>query len=303
VVNLNGAKGLGEACFSFHFMCLQEVVDHRVKSMVQSREASRPDHATARSPALPRLPVIWPQEPRRLGVRSLIGLALGFVGCAMLYVIFVYAVGEETAGALLIDGEGGILEIMQEAILFVAIVMAAWLAWRAGPGGLRKWLVLVTLGLVLLYGEEISWGQHLAGWDTHGWFAAHNTQGETNIHNTSWLLNTLPRRILTIAIGLAGGIYPLARRFMKRDPRGIEPWLPPRLWGVMPALFACFTVAVRLSSALTFWTFGTDNFELSEVEELYFYLFFVTYLYGIAVLLRKARAAQSLQEDAAASLT
>jgi len=32
-------------------------------------------------------------------------------------------------------------------------------------------------------GEEISWGQRIFGWNSNDFFATHNAQGETNLHN------------------------------------------------------------------------------------------------------------------------
>lgn len=52
----------------------------------------------------------------------------------------------------------------------------------------KQWLslgALVVLSLVLfvMAGEEISWGQRIFQWQTEGYFSAHNVQGETNLHN------------------------------------------------------------------------------------------------------------------------
>lgn len=52
----------------------------------------------------------------------------------------------------------------------------------------KKWLaitVVVVLALVLfvMAGEEISWGQRAFQWHTTGYFAEHNKQDETNLHN------------------------------------------------------------------------------------------------------------------------
>jgi hypothetical protein len=52
----------------------------------------------------------------------------------------------------------------------------------------KKWLsttasILCALVLFVMAGEEISWGQRLFQWETTGFFAENNIQGETNLHN------------------------------------------------------------------------------------------------------------------------
>ena len=205
-------------------------------------------------------------------------LLFGLAVCAALYVIFVFGTVEDPT--LLEDGEPGILENLQAVILFGCLVLDGAL-WRRSAGGLKIWLGLIFVALFFILGEEISWGQHIVGWHTPAWFAHRNVQDETNLHNASWLLNQLPRNILRAAILLGGGVYPLARRFLRADPPGVAPWLPPRLGGVAPALFMGITAVVMRFPAAAFLNDDATYFELSEVEELFFYCFFLTYLVGI----------------------
>ncbi len=44
-------------------------------------------------------------------------------------------------------------------------------------------MTLLTLAIIFVIGEEISWGQRIFGIDSGDFFASKNTQGETNIHN------------------------------------------------------------------------------------------------------------------------
>lgn len=48
------------------------------------------------------------------------------------------------------------------------------------------WLLLLALLMFLCFGEEISWGQRIFGWETPSTVTALNAQNETNIHNL-WL--------------------------------------------------------------------------------------------------------------------
>gem|GEM_PF-1073747 len=46
------------------------------------------------------------------------------------------------------------------------------------------YILLVGSGILfLMFGEEISWGQRIFGWESTGVFAAYNYQKETNLHN------------------------------------------------------------------------------------------------------------------------
>ena len=48
---------------------------------------------------------------------------------------------------------------------------------------LVAFLLVLSAGLIFIFLEEISYGQHLFGWESKGAFAKNNFQGETNIHN------------------------------------------------------------------------------------------------------------------------
>ena len=48
---------------------------------------------------------------------------------------------------------------------------------------LQVWLIISSLILLLIFLEEISWGQQYFGWESTGVFKANNSQNETNLHN------------------------------------------------------------------------------------------------------------------------
>ncbi len=45
------------------------------------------------------------------------------------------------------------------------------------------YLLLLALFFVLCFGEEISWGQRIFGWESGDWWQSNNAQKETNLHN------------------------------------------------------------------------------------------------------------------------
>jgi hypothetical protein len=48
---------------------------------------------------------------------------------------------------------------------------------------IKNWLILCSFVLLLLYMEEISWGQQFFNWESSGIFKDSNMQSETNFHN------------------------------------------------------------------------------------------------------------------------
>jgi hypothetical protein len=62
---------------------------------------------------------------------------------------------------------------------------------------------MYLLGILYYFFEEISWGQHIFGWQTQEFFSNINSQNEINIHNTSSLFNELPRNLLLIWCSLS----------------------------------------------------------------------------------------------------
>ena len=100
------------------------------------------------------------------------------------------------------------------------------------------WLVVYALGCIYFFGEEISWGQHLFNWSTPDAWLAVNDQQETNLHNTSALLDQVPRFLLTLGIVIGGLFYP----FIVRNKQLSDNGLPSLLSLIMPS-FHCVTAA------------------------------------------------------------
>lgn len=96
---------------------------------------------------------------------------------------------------------------------------------RLGSRSTRRNVFIVLLAIVLFVGagEELSWGQHLLGFETPESVAKHNRQGEFNLHN----------------------LNPFAGREVDGSPKsGLERWLT---IGRMFSLFwAGFCVAIPL---------------------------------------------------------
>ena len=98
---------------------------------------------------------------------------------------------------ILIWSENGLVEYLQVIVLFIAIIyFGSYFKKRNKNLNFISYFYLI--GLIYYFFEEISWGQHIFFWSTPNIFLEINSQNETNFHNTSNLLNELPRSLLLI---------------------------------------------------------------------------------------------------------
>ena len=186
--------------------------------------------------------------------------------------------------------EQGLLEQGQNLILAIALVLAVTTLLAADTRYLRVWLALIILGLVYLLGEEISWGQHYFNWETGGFFADINDQGETNFHNTAggWL-DQKPRAILLFGMLMGVVVHPLVR--WARKGRGLfdHPWwLAPTLASLPPFVFSQLGALPKRLDSLHVLNW-LPYVRWSEVEEVFMYLFFVTYLLSLRTRLMQRK--------------
>jgi len=119
--------------------------------------------------------------------------------------------------------EDGLYETMQAAVCAAAAIVFAY-AWLARGsreglhGGARLvencFLGAMTVMMLAMFGEEISWGQRLFGFATPEWMRQQNFQGEFTLHNwdlfqtqqsgnllqTTWLIT------MVVYLGLVSGV-------------------------------------------------------------------------------------------------
>ncbi len=82
--------------------------------------------------------------------------------------------------------EQGLIEIGTAALYGVAACVAVALVFKTRgvvPKHYRVLYFLFALAALFIALEEISYGQHLFSWETPRWFAEHNFNRETNLHN------------------------------------------------------------------------------------------------------------------------
>ncbi len=187
---------------------------------------------------------------------------------------------------LLLRSEYGVIEIATLAACVAGFVLSVKLAWRwpamAYRTAFRLYMVVFAAGFFFLFGEEASWGQHYIGWETRGYFADHNTMGETNLHNLTNVFEQLPKAVLHIAAIVGGLLWPLflARRWPSA-PDWLH-WLMPTV-AVIPSVV--LGLAFRLWERILVW-FNIepaytviDNWkELKEGNELFLVYFLAIYV-------------------------
>lgn len=170
----------------------------------------------------------------------------------------------EWAGAVGLLAGGGLL------------LAAGVVALRRGAASGKTRLgavVLLGMGLVLLMlgGEEISWGQRLFGWGTPEAFTDLNAQNETNLHNLNELQGTLldGDRLFRIGWVTLFVLLPLAVWLVPRvreRARALLPVAP--LW--LAALFALAWVLSHVATATltggwdSIYTLGSAATEIQE---------------------------------------
>ena len=107
--------------------------------------------------------------------------------------------GAKTGYNPIIWDEGGFVEYLQVFFLLLSVLLILFFI-KNDFHNLKSFEKLLIsfyfLGIIYYLLEEISWGQHIFGWESSNFFLKNNHQKETNLHNISSLFNELPRNLL-----------------------------------------------------------------------------------------------------------
>jgi len=193
--------------------------------------------------------------------------------------------------------EDGVIENLTVLFLVVAIgfCIASLRQFRHSqlPRSLRVWLMLLILGASYFALEEISYGQHLFGWEAEGTWAEINDQQETNLHNVHPIFDQLPRALLTLGILIGGVILPLYRYFRRIDLDESD-----RFYWQWPTL-DCVTVGllvILLRPVLG--PFELEFINIGETKENLIAMFIMLYCISLRARIRqKAPAVAATRSD------
>lgn len=186
-------------------------------------------------------------------------------------------------------GESGSIEIASVILLLIAIGLgvASVKGFPLGFPWVKRWLMLLVVATVYFAGEEVSWGQHLFGWETPQWYQAttENRQMETNLHNINSWLNQKPRILFTLWVVIGGIVVPLRCKLKGHYSSPTSDW---RYWfwpTWVCSLTAILVILVKLPEWMITLLHIQDDVLLrriliappSETQELYLALFLLVY--------------------------
>ena len=184
--------------------------------------------------------------------------------------------------------ESGIIENTTVLFLVVAIGFCVASLSQANrlalSGFLKAWLFILIIGAAYFALEEMSYGQHMFGWDTAESWKELNDQGETNLHNVHSLFDQVPRALLSLGILIGGVILPLYRHFrdIKLDESSRFYWQ----WPTMD----CITIGLLVILIRPILTvFETDAINTGETKENLIALFIMLYCISIHSRLRQKK--------------
>jgi len=190
-----------------------------------------------------------------------------------------------------LTGEGSVIENLTVFFLLCAVFRGLNALVRRQSSQdrlLRTYFLVLLLGCVFFAGEELSWGQHLFGWQTPDGWAEVNRQKETNLHNTVAIFDKLPRSALTM-FAVVGSVFALVSASAQRMNRpvrhpSLRPYIPP----VACAAAGFCSVMVTLPTKVLRILSPTRSLDFTggETKECLLALFLFIYISAIVAHLR-----------------
>ena len=194
--------------------------------------------------------------------------------------VWYWAVGTSN----MLKGEFGIIENMTVFFLLISIGICLFSLSHVRSINvpfLYVWLIILMAGAIYFALEEVSYGQHIFRWNTPEMWKNINSRDETNLHNTSAIIDLFPRILLQISILIGGIIFPIYRYFrrIKLDNRNWLYWLLPTS--------ACLPVSLSVILLRPAYQVLDANFiSINGMKEMLIALFILIYCISIRRRLR-----------------
>lgn len=193
----------------------------------------------------------------------------------------------------MITNEDGVIEYLQFAAFVASAVLAGWIArgrWVMGHRVQALLFAAVCIGLVLISGEEISWGQRILGYDAPEALREINEQDEMTFHNIGGVL-------LFFNVGLLlASLYAIVAEPIGRSIGVGERWADADILFSPPLFLAsAFAVmAVFRAARLTVLGGGYGVTRIGEWAELCFAVAVLAFLFLAVLRLRERAVAASV---------
>lgn len=179
-----------------------------------------------------------------------------------------------------IHAESSIHELIQFVLLVASFIVCCFILFKMNCKDnpwLTAWISVAALSCFYVGVEEVSWGQSFFDWHTPEEWQDINNQNETNFHNTSRLLNQIPRYVLMASIAVGGLILPFIT-WLKPSilPQKIKIIYPPVLLSITAFCLLIISVSNKIHKI-----FLDEKLFIraSEIEEIF--MFFFVFLYII----------------------
>jgi hypothetical protein len=159
--------------------------------------------------------------------------------------------------------EDNVLEWAQFLFFGTASVFAGATAIRFARMRRPVYLALyaaLSVALLFVAGEEISWGQRIFGFPVNDFFRTHNVQKEITLHNLDGIQNHLLIP-LYIAAGLFGTSAWLVARKLRPGFRGAASWVVPD-WYLAPYFLPVLLIYVYFQLGVFAYWHGLDAFPI-----------------------------------------
>jgi hypothetical protein len=201
----------------------------------------------------------------------------------MALIIFPVKILSPAAYAQWIDGEQGLVELATPIPAFLAFCFGFYFLRSAFPKIplARVWVLMVALGGFYFAGEELSWGQQLAHWNTPEAIDKLNDQHETNLHNMSSWFDQKPRLLLELWAFFGGVVVPLMRLSGRRiglDPNKVWFWFWPTVECLPTAILAFLIRFPERYKHLAHIKVLPVEIRWSEPQEYYFALLMLIFV-------------------------
>lgn len=183
------------------------------------------------------------------------------------------------------------VEIATFVVFFLAGILGVRHVVSHARAGAPLWEVAflgcVALGLLVLAGEEVAWGQWFFGWETPSWWDRFNRQDETTFHNMGPLQGNTEWLRLGFALAGLAGVLLYAGGWLRSilPSPALVPWF---------VVIAAFTIPDIVNDSRSFggWVQDAVN-KSSEAVELVISLASLAYVRQVS-----ARAVSSARRPA-----